>query len=339
MKAILYLQQDNIDLMKFGISITLLKSRKQQTLETLMQTEEISDKMDEWLITENPYTISKKDLERIHSPEYCSVLFSDKLEDSLIKAFELINPDGSYNRYNPEEAVIPLRHIFKQVLNMAAGTFCALRIALERGFCYYLGGGMHHGHRNFGHGFCPTNDIMLAARRIQYEKRAQRIWIIDVDAHKGDGTADMAGGDDSVRTLSIHMAGAWPLDQPEFDDEGNFNPVHHPSDIDIAIKSGEEAVYLERLSEGLHRLENMSEQIEKPDLAIIVQGADPYENDELPSTDNLNLTLDQMLKRDQLVYQFLNDRKIPTAYTMAGGYGRYSWEVYSNFLRWVMVQG
>jgi len=73
-----------------------------------------------------------------------------------------------------------------------------------------------------------------------------------------------------------------------------------------------------------------------PDLALVVSGSDPYEHDELPSTAPLSLSLGQLLERDRLIYRFLSQRRIPAAYVMSGGYGERSWEVYHQFLRWVL---
>ena len=57
----------------------------------------------------------------------------------------------------------------------------------------------------------------------------------------------------------------------------------------------------------------------------------------MASTAGLKLTLAQLLKRDQLVYTFLKARGIPQAYLMAGGYGRDSWQVYAQFLKWALA--
>jgi acetoin utilization deacetylase AcuC-like enzyme len=69
-----------------------------------------------------------------------------------------------------------------------------------------------------------------------------------------------------------------------------------------------------------------------PDLAIVVDGADPYEKDELPSTSDLQLSLDTCVERDLLVYTFLRERHIPSAWLMAGGYGDRAWEPPASFL-------
>ena len=193
---------------------------------------------------------------------------------------------------------------------------------------------MHHAQKEYGAGFCLVNDLVTALRRLQAETRIRSAWVIDVDAHKGDGTAALTAGDDSIATLSIHMAAGWPLDQPERDADGRPNPSFIPSTVDIPIAAGEEPVYNRRLREGLARLAETG----RPDLALVVCGADPYELDELPSTAGLKLSLEQLLERDQLVYSFLKTRKIPGAWVMAGGYGRNSWRVYTQFLEWALLE-
>ena len=216
----------------------------------------------------------------------------------------------------------------------AAGTVQASRLALQHGFCFFFAGGAHHAQHDFGNGFCLLNDIVIASRKLQFEKKVDRVWIIDVDAHKGDGTAALTAGDDSIRTLSVHMARGWPLDCPALLADGRPNPSFIPSDIDIPIESGEEPYYLERLGGGLRKLEEGG----AADLAIVVSGADPYEKDALPSTIPLKLSLIQMFERDRLLYIWLKDRNIPAVFLMAGGYGDDVWQVYAQFLLWALHQ-
>ena len=157
--------------------------------------------------------------------------------------------------------------------------------------------------------------------------------MIDLDAHKGDGTAALTRADKSIKTLSIHMAHGWPLDGKAHDSAGKPNPSFLPSDIDIPIAASENHLYVASLEEGLGRMETLS----RPDLAVVVCGADPYEKDELPSTGTLKLSLAQLEERDRLVYEFLKKRQIPQAYLMAGGYGKSSWQVYAQFLEWALL--
>jgi acetoin utilization deacetylase AcuC-like enzyme len=246
----------------------------------------------------------------------------------------LIDADGNYHRYNPANAKRPLKVMFDRSLRAQAGSYQCCREALERGFCFSLSGGGHHAHRDFGHGFCTINDIVIPLRKLQAESRIKTAWIIDVDAHKGDGVAAITQGDESIITLSSHMAHGWPLDLPETLDDGSPNPVYTPSDIDIPIEHGEEGLYCARLLEGLERLDTFP----RPDLALVELGADPYEKDGLPSTELLQLNLRQMFERDMLIYNFLEERNIPGAYLMSGGYGEHSWEPYPPFLKRVLKQ-
>jgi acetoin utilization deacetylase AcuC-like enzyme len=192
---------------------------------------------------------------------------------------------------------------------------------------------MHHGQKDFGNGFCMLNDIVIAIRKLQAERLIRTAWVIDTDAHKGDGTAALTRGDDSITTLSIHMGQSWPLDGERYDRDGNLNPSFIDSDIDIPMSQGEDHLYVSRLHEGLTKLDTFP----RPDLAVVVSGVDPFEKDELPSTSDLKLSLDQLLDRDQQVYGFLKERRIPAAFLMAGGYGSHSWKVYAQFLEWVLL--
>jgi acetoin utilization deacetylase AcuC-like enzyme len=296
--------------------------------------------------------ITREDIERIHDKNYAAILYGDGLERALLDAYELIDAEGKPNRYEPSKAVKPLPALFEAILAQVGGTYLACRAALRTasggaGFCYYLGGGMHHARRNYGAGFCLVNDIMIAAGKIQAEKRAPLIWIIDVDAHKGCGTAELvhlarergalgpsaeAPRQGEIFNLSIHMARGWPLDEETLKAAVPGRAPLVPADVEIPIESGEEGRYIGELEKGLHRLEELSAV---PGLAIVVDGADPYEHDGLPSSGLLKLTLDQCVERDRLIFRFLAGRGIASAWIMAGGYGERAWEPAAHFLQTV----
>jgi acetoin utilization deacetylase AcuC-like enzyme len=289
--------------------------------------------------------ISRADLERVHSPEYVAHLYDPAgLEQVILSTYELINDDGSYNRYEPETATKPLTDLFANQLEQINGTYLACRLALadDGHFCFYLGGGSHHARYDAGSGFCILNDIIIALRKLQVEEHVGLIWIIDVDAHKGDGSAELvrlsrergetfSGKNPEIFTLSIHMAHGWPLDEASL---AKAIPGHAPlveSDIDIPIASGEEPLYLPRLAEGLALIERRSAG-RIPDLALVVDGVDPYRRDGLASSEPLALSLAQCVARDRFIHAFLKKRCIPSAWLMAGGYGKHAWEPTARFL-------
>ena len=330
---ILYDQEDTVSLDTFGILIPVHFSKAGTTLQTLRNHPLLGPREGEWLMPSREGGISQEDVLRAHTPEYVRRLFEQNTEAEIISTYELIAADGSYHRYDPERARGPLRGVLDRALARVSGTYQCCEHALDTGFCFYLGGGMHHAHPDQGKGFCLVNDIVISLRRLQAEGRIQRAWVIDVDAHKGDGTAAMTREDPSIVTLSVHMAEGWPLDEDKVLPDGSPNPSFVPSDLDIPIGSGQEAKYQRALLDGLRHLEKYP----RPDLALVVQGADPFELDELQSTARIKLTLDQLLKRDQSIFTFLQERNIPQACLMAGGYGRETWRVYTQFLEWALL--
>jgi acetoin utilization deacetylase AcuC-like enzyme len=329
---ILYDPSLTVSLMPYGILIPVHDSRATKTIAALCEHPHLGPLAERWHHKKVDERLDRSDLLRVHAPAYVERLYGDALEQELLSTYELIDAEGRYHRYAPEQAERPLTDLFQRTLIKTAGTLQCARLALAGGFCYYFSGGAHHGHYDHGSGFCLINDIVIAARRLLSEGSVKQIWIIDVDAHKGDGTAALTAGDDTITTLSIHMARGWPLDGPPILEDGRPNPVFIPSDIDIGMEEGEEDQYLPRLGEGLKQLGYRK----SPDLAIVVSGADPYSGDELPSTAGLKLSLEQMLSRDRLIYEFLRDRDIPAAYLMAGGYGQQVWRVYAQFLIWAL---
>ena len=313
--------------------------------------------------------INREDLERVHSKEYTARLYGEGLLEALLDTYELIDARGRPCRYEPDRALRPLSDMFQTLIAQAGGTYLAGSLALRgsmlsgsalsggasksEGFCFYLGGGMHHARYDAPSGFCLINDVAAAAFKILAEKLACLIWIIDMDAHKGDGTAELvhfarergalqAPGEKSARTesadkkpciltLSIHMAKGWPLDEETIASAEAGRAPLLPSDVDIGVDAGEEDEYTARLAEGIRKLEFLSG--ETPDFALVVDGADPYEHDGLSSSSLLRLTLEQCVERDTYVYRYLRDRGIPSAWVQSGGYGGRAWEPPAHFLR------
>lgn len=320
----------------YGILIPVLDSRADLVVSCLSALPELSGV--EWLRSGVERRIGREDLERVHEGGFVSRLFGDRrgLEAELMAAYELVGADGRPNRYEPETAARPLSELLDTILAQVSGTYEAGRIALERGFCFFLGGGMHHARRDGGSGFCLVNDAMVAIARLRSEGLLRRAWIIDLDAHKGDGTAEIALTDPETFNLSIHMAAGWPLDPESLElawrqGRGKDRAPLAPCDVELPISRGEEEHYVDDLASGLLELQLLSGP-DKPDLAIVVDGADPYEFDGLSSSADLSLTLDQCLARDALVRDFLADRGIPSAWLMAGGYGDRAWEPPATFL-------
>ena len=183
----------------------------------------------------------------------------------------------------------------------AGATLAACRSALASGLGVNLAGGTHHAHRDFGEGFCVFNDAAVAARAMQAEGRVARVLVLDLDVHQGDGTAAIFADDASVFTCSMHGRANFPFRKSS-------------SDLDVELDDGTgDAAYLAALSVVLPR----ALECARPDLAIYLAGADPFEGDRLG---RLSLSKAGLAARDRLVLDTLQSQGLPVAIAMAGGY-------------------
>lgn len=323
-----------INFSDYGIGIPSLYSRKSDTANYLLNSPKLSSTSAIWYTERIENKVTLDDYTNVHKTEYINKLFSENNKELLYKAYELINQDGTYNRYNPQKAQKSLKTITNDIQLIVNGTYFTIEKALETNFAYFLGGGIHHAHPDFGHGFCAVNDIAVSIQKILNNKLAKTIHIVDVDAHRGDGTAEIFQNNNNVKTLSIHMKNGWPLDVPEYSENGIYNRSYLPGDIDIGVSIEQNNMYNIFLKKGVNDLTLLG----KPDLVFIVGGVDPYELDELPSSSDLKLSKKQLLERDLFLYNHYKNLNIPQAWVAAGGYGKYSYEIHTQFLEIVLIE-
>src|SRR6185503_13654793 len=100
---------------------------------------------------------------------------------------------------------LPLTEEIVHAYRLACGgTVLAAREARRTGFAANLGGGFHHAFADRAEGFCYLNDLAVAARALQMDG-LERVAVVDLDVHQGNGTAAIFAGDRSVFTLSMHQ--------------------------------------------------------------------------------------------------------------------------------------
>ncbi len=182
------------------------------------------------------------------------------------------------------------------------GTIAAARRALEEGAAGNVSGGFHHAFADRGEGFCLINDLAVAIRVLQRERRIARAAVIDLDLHQGNGTARIFARDPSVYTFSIHQ-------------EHNY-PVKERSTWDIGLDDGTGDVeYLTHVRSAVPKILDEF----RPDIVLYQAGADPYREDKLGA---LALTIDGLAERDRIVTRECRARRVPVAATLGGGYAR-----------------
>ena len=212
---------------------------------------------------------------------------------------DLINLRWTYRTMYSE---LPLtKQIVDAYFLAAGGTILAARKALDsKGIGVNIGGGFHHTFADHAEGFCYINDIAVAIRAMQKEKKIKKAFVIDCDLHQGNGTAHIFLNDDSVFTFSIHQ-------------EHNY-PAKQKSDFDIGLDDfANDSVYLSALKTVIPKKVDAFQ----PDLIVYVAGADPYEQDQLGK---LKISIDGLRKRDDLVTNYCREKKIPMVIVLAGGY-------------------
>jgi acetoin utilization deacetylase AcuC-like enzyme len=70
----------------------------------------------------------------------------------------------------------------------------------------------HHASRDSGYGFCIFNNCAIAARVAQAQGGLDRVAIVDIDAHHGNGTEAIFFDDPSVLSISIQQDRSFPVE-------------------------------------------------------------------------------------------------------------------------------
>lgn len=178
-------------------------------------------------------------------------------------------------------------------------------LAGSAGFAFnvvcHVGGGLHHAFPNHGEGFCPFNDVAVATRVLQAQG-IERIAIVDLDVHHGNGTAFTFETDPRVFTFSMHQQHNYPVWKPR-------------GSLDVGLADGaRDATFLRELERALPAV-----MAHAPQCVFYLAGADPYEDDQLGG---LRLTMAGLRQRDRLVIRTAHAAGVPLVVTLAGGYAR-----------------
>ena len=193
--------------------------------------------------------------------------------------------------------------LVKREMIIADGTMKGVQYSLENGISFNIAGGTHHAYTDRAEAFCLLNDQAIAARYLQQKKLANKILIVDLDVHQGNGTAEIFQNDDSVFTFSMHGKGNYPFKKEK-------------SDLDIEVPDGSgDDQYLKLLKETLPDLIER----QKPDFIFYLSGVDILETDKLG---RLSCTVNGCKERDRFVLQTCHDLDIPVQCSMGGGYSK-----------------
>ena len=193
--------------------------------------------------------------------------------------------------------------LIPRTMHIAGGALAALGDALASGgFAANLAGGTHHAHYDWGAGFCVFNDLALCAQRALRAGHVQRLAVLDLDVHQGDGTATLLAQTPEAYTCSVHCEGNFPFHKEESD-----------LDLPLPVGAGDEA-YIDAVYQALGAV-----SLAQPELLLFQAGVDALETDALG---RLSVSQEGMRARNELVLSFCVERGIPCVIFMGGGYSK-----------------
>jgi len=143
--------------------------------------------------------------------------------------------------------------------------------------------------------------MALAANLMFHRGLCQKILIIDLDVHQGNGTAKLFQNNPSVFTFSMYGGSNYPFHKEK-------------SDLDIELANGTSSeTYLTLLKEHLPKVLNLFE----PEFAFYLAGIDILDTDKYGK---LQVSLAACKKRDAFEFNSLKARQIPVTVALGGGY-------------------
>lgn len=177
---------------------------------------------------------------------------------------------------------------------------------LLRVFCAVRPPG-HHAEADRAMGFCLFNNVAVGARYAQVVGYA-KVFIVDFDAHHGNGTQHIFEEDDTVFYFSTHQFPYYP-DTGKDRERGRGKGEGFTYNVPILAGSGNKdylAVYQDILPSVLRRF--------SPDIVLVSAGYDIHAQD--PHA-NIRVTHEGI---HAIVRSILTSASVPAVFTLEGGY-------------------
>ena len=233
-----------------------------------------------------PYPCSPETLKFAHSEKYIRDITNKTLDKDGVKkiGFPLVDS------------------VVKRSLIATGGTVLASKLAINYGISCNTAGGSHHANYDGGAGYCVFNDVAVAAHYLLNRGLANKILIIDLDVHQGNGNSDIFKENRNVFTFSMHS-------------KTNYPAKKSISDLDVELEDNtEDDTYIKTLK---HYLAELNQ--ENFDFVFYIAGVDIHFNDRLGK---LNISDQGVKLRDELVIENFYSKRIPFCGVLGGGYNK-----------------
>lgn len=181
--------------------------------------------------------------------------------------------------------------IFTMALAHNSGLIAATELVLtsDEPVAGSLSSGLHHARYERGSGFCTFNGIAVAAKHAE-NLGAERILVLDFDAHGGGGTRSLLDPKHVQIDVSTSSFDSWdpanPCDRQIFPEQGAY------------MKAIQDALTSARVAGSF-------------DFVIYNAGMDPA---------NGGITAKALARRETMVAEWIRRREFKAIFTLAGGY-------------------
>ncbi len=210
----------------------------------------------------------------LHDPEYVgAVMKGDPLSLAQSQGFE----------WDPEIPTMAVAH--SSGLVAAIGDVMSGRSRVSGS----LSSGLHHAEEKRGNGFCTFNGLAVSATHA-LELGAERILILDFDAHCGGGTRSMLSSEVVQIDVSTSMFDIW---RPNYQND--------------SLERADKTDYIEKISDALC----LANDAGSFDLVIYNAGMDPA---------NSGVSKDDLAQREEIVAGWASENGHRVVYALAGGY-------------------
>ena len=246
------------------------------------------------------YLLKEKVITKFHEPNPCSF---ETLKEAHSEKYILDIQNKTLDEKGIKKIGFPLNDsVVRRSFIATGGTVLATKLAINYGIACNTAGGSHHANFEGGAGYCVFNDVAVAAKYLLNKGFANRILIVDLDVHQGNGNSDIFKENRQVFTFSMHSKSNYPAKKSE-------------SDLDVELKDNmEDKEYLDILK---FNLNNLNE--ENFDFIFYIAGVDIHHNDRLGK---LKISDKGIKKRDEMVTQNFFSQGVPLCGVLGGGYNK-----------------
>lgn len=246
------------------------------------------------IINITPKRASVREIGMVHDPYY-----PQEVMDFCSAGGGYLDPDTHVGPDSYDAAVMAVGAGLEAVDRILSGE-------VDRVFCAVRPPG-HHAEYSKAMGFCLFNNIAVAARYAQ-KKGFEKVFIIDFDAHHGNGTQKAFYEDDTVFYFSTHQYPFYPGTGSK-DEKGSGKGYGYTYNIPLPAGTGDKTyidVYSNILPEVVRKF--------GPDIILVSAGYDLHQEDPLTylevSTEGIGIIVENILK----------SADVPSIFMLEGGY-------------------